>query len=84
MIIMREWEGESQQRRAFIKKNQMEMEVLEWRNTIHETKNSLGRFTGRSQMAKERVSKIQYGSREIIQSEQQRKKWRLKKHLIYM
>lgn len=29
MIIMREWEGESQQRRAFIKKNQMEMEVLE-------------------------------------------------------
>lgn len=59
--------------KGIYKKNQMEMEVLERRNTIYETKNSLDRFNSRSQMAKERVSKIQYRSIEIIQSEQRKK-----------
>lgn len=51
------------------------MGILEWRNKIHEIKNSLGRLNSRSKTAKETVSKIECRSVEIIQSEQQWEIW---------
>lgn len=51
------------------------MEILKLKNTVSKMKNTLGRLNSWSKMAKERVSKHEDRTIEIIQSEQQREKW---------
>lgn len=51
-----------------------QIEILEWKNTITETKNSLEEFSSRCEKSEERISRLQDRSIKITQFEEQKGK----------